>query len=169
MSGKRAKKTVVESIIDTGVAGLADYLVGMLPPQVPESERRRLRKSVHGEIRATVETLRTKLRRRASNEPIDVSRLKVLAACKVLNVPAPKVGQPVDLTLAKKHQRQAVRAYHPDANGGNDANRNEFEAAVKAYEVLEDYNESLTTKKEETAAPTTTQSTQSEEKTDGQP
>lgn len=126
----------------TGLKMLTTKIMSVLPDGIPDVERRRIEKQVYGDLSSAYDVVRIRITRKQS-APVPIDRLKVLAACDVLNVSRPKAGKPVDLVLAKTNQRAAVRAYHPDANGGNESTRNEFEAAVKAYEVLEAYNESL--------------------------
>lgn len=71
-----------------------------------------------------------------------ISRRKLLDACEALRVPIPPVGKPVNLEIAKKNKRHASRLYHPDVTGnGNETTRALFEAAVEAYSVLEQYNQ----------------------------
>ena len=137
----------------TGLKLLTTKILSVLPDGFPEVERKRLEKQVHGELSSAYDVIRIKVTRRAKNQPIALDRLQVIAACDTLSIPRPKIGKPVDLARAKRHRNQNARAYHPDANSGNEKNRNELEAALKAYDVLEAYNESLTK-----AAPSTPQS-----------
>lgn len=148
-------------LTDIGLKLLTKKLMTTMPDGMSEAERKLMEKRVRAELNSAFDSVRHKFTRVAKNQPIDVDRLKVLAACDTLNVPRPKPGRPVDLAKAKRHQRQAVRAYHPDMNGGDQKHRNEFEAAVKAYDVLEVYNESLV-KKPIATPPTPTTTTQNE-------
>lgn len=142
-----AKKSPLEKMVAIGLKGLTEKLASYLPPEIPEPERKRLKTMAHREMLTAYETLRSRFRRRAEQtqgEPtLNVSRLKVTTACKVLNLEPPKVGKPVDLEVAKKHQRAAMRAYHPDVNPNG---REEFQAAVAAYETLVEYNDALIAK-----------------------
>ncbi len=72
-----------------------------------------------------------------------VSRKSVTQACQVLNMRPPKVGQPVDMETARLQRKRHARAYHPDSHGGSEATRDQYQAVMEAFKLLETYNESL--------------------------
>ncbi len=76
---------------------------------------------------------------------IAVSRKSIIQACIALNMKPPKVGQPVDMETARLQRRRHARAYHPDSHGGSEATREQYQAVIEAFKLLETYNESLGT------------------------
>jgi hypothetical protein len=65
----------------------------------------------------------------------------VYAACELLSLDPPPRGKPVDLQLARKRQRQALRTLHPDAVGPG--REEDFQAVCTAFELLTQYNEQI--------------------------
>jgi len=77
-----------------------------------------------------------------------VSRRKLRDACHTLQVDLPAIGAVVDGANAKRNYRRIVRLYHPDVSrqGDKEASRAMYEAAVDAYETIEQYNSTLLSK-----------------------
>lgn len=69
-----------------------------------------------------------------------VGRRAVIDACATLAMDPPEPGMPVDLKVARRHQRRQARLYHPDAHGGSEATRASYQRVMQAWETLERYN-----------------------------
>jgi len=69
-----------------------------------------------------------------------VTRAKVTKACGVLNMDPPKPGKPVDMKFAQSRKRVLAKTYHPDVSPHT---RDQYEAVLEAFAVLEDYEEML--------------------------
>lgn len=74
---------------------------------------------------------------------VEVGRREVLDACATLRMNAPKIGRPVDLAMAKRQKRSLARLLHPDSNSGDHSLADQYDEVVKAFDVLEQYNESF--------------------------
>lgn len=86
---------------------------------------------------------------RARGKTLPPSRSSVVDACTTLSIDPPRAGYAVDLTKARRHQRRLGAKYHPDANRGSNHMINEYNAVMKAYAVLEEYNEAMGPSNEE--------------------
>jgi hypothetical protein len=78
--------------------------------------------------------------RNADNAVLLVTRAKVTKACGVLNMDPPKPGKPADMKLAQSRKRTLAKTYHPDVSPHT---RDQYEAVLEAFSVLEDYEEML--------------------------
>lgn len=70
-----------------------------------------------------------------------VTRVKLLDACNALHMDPPRLGEPVDLKMAAQQKKRLVRLYHPDAHGGDESTRPEYEAVLAAFDSVESYNQ----------------------------
>lgn len=84
--------------------------------------------------------------RRAANATAETNNairfVRVRDACATLAMDAPEQGQPLDLEKANKNKKMLAKKYHSDAVG-DDSKRDQFNAVIEAYGVLEDYMESI--------------------------
>lgn len=71
-----------------------------------------------------------------------IGALKFSQACEILGING-KYGKPIDLLQVKKRTHERARRLHPDANNGNDAMIQEYQAVMEAREILESYMEHL--------------------------
>lgn len=78
--------------------------------------------------------------RGTDNAVLLISRVKVTRACEVLSMDPPKPGKPVDMKLAQSRKRTLAKTYHPDVSP---TTRDQYEAVLEAFAVLEDYEEML--------------------------
>jgi len=116
-------------------------------PNVDEGSWTQYSRELDADLRGIVDHFTNKMARAQAVGTVSdviVSRRRMVDACETLRVPAPGMGQPVDLEVAKRNKRHASRLYHPDTGNGNETTRALFQAAVEAYDVLEQYNQSLT-------------------------
>jgi hypothetical protein len=67
-----------------------------------------------------------------------ISQEEMESACAILKIDPPLDGGPVDLHVANQMKKRLARAYHPDVHG--ETTREQFEAVLRAYDVLEEYN-----------------------------
>lgn len=74
---------------------------------------------------------------------IAITRNKILEACTTLHMDPPSVGKPVDLEKARRQKKVLARAYHPDANGGDESLRSKYIAVMDAFQILEAYTEQI--------------------------
>jgi hypothetical protein len=96
------------------------------------------------DLRGIVDHFTNRIGRAKALSAVVIPRRRMLDACDTLRVPPPAMDQPVDLEVAKKNKRHASRLYHPDAHGGGtEHTRSLFEAAIEAYDILEQYNQTL--------------------------
>lgn len=136
--------TVLSGASKFGLDLLSTSLVDLVPVDLSEKDKKRLRRVARKGLADTVKAVGAaakKLKAPAAPAPLDLERLKVITACGVLAMPVPAPGKPVDLELARSNKRAAAKLFHPDVAG--DKKRDQFEVVVTAYDLLEKYNESL--------------------------
>ena len=138
----KAQKSFLEVLATEGAKRLSKRAVDQwLPQTVNPALKEKLRAEAEREIFNALEAVRWRFRKITElGKNVVMSRKDVLKACHVLQVPAPKIGSPVDLELANKNRRAQMKTYHPDVSPNT---RDEYEAAVKAYDVLAAYNAAL--------------------------
>jgi hypothetical protein len=117
-------------------------------PDIEEFERERLLGRFAAEFSLLVDSLGAQVRAAKKSGPIGlvttaVPRRAVEQACIVLSMDAPPRNKPLDLTKAKRQMRNLARLYHPDANGGREDMRENYEEVVTAFKLVEQYNEQL--------------------------
>lgn len=66
-----------------------------------------------------------------------VSRRRLRESFEVLRLPPPKKGRPIDMAAVKKQKRALVRMYHPDAHGGDETMREQYQYVLEAVEIIE--------------------------------
>ena len=120
---------------------LAPRLVG-LDPQVAAAELRRLEVELKVVLDQASERLH-QLRGAAKRQADAVGRTALLRACGVLAIDPPPPDRPVDLALLRRQTRRFGRLYHPDAHGGDEATRPQYEVVMDAARTIERYNELL--------------------------
>lgn len=81
---------------------------------------------------------------RGALEDAEITRRQVLDACKVLTMEPPSPGVEADLGLARRQKRRLAEAYHPDKVG--DSLRDQYQAVIEAFSVLEIYNKQVAQK-----------------------
>ena len=149
----KKEETLFDGVKRVGAEYLARRLVKAAGlDDLPEAERSMLTKGAARDIQNAIDIVRQRLRKVASAPPLDPVQYtaqwtKVLAACRVLQIPSPKKGTAIDLepgSKAYRNRRAQVRAYHPDANPGRENEvATEMAAVNNAWETLEQYNASL--------------------------
>lgn len=72
-----------------------------------------------------------------------ISRRALVEACRTLHMDPPPVGALVDEKQAKKQKHKLAAVYHPDAHGGDETTRPQYEAVLAAYTEVEKYNEQV--------------------------
>ena len=123
-------------------------------------------------LRQLTNEFRSKVRSAASRDQVwakvgRITKDEVAKACAVLHVDPPFEGAEADLVQANRMKRKLLRAYHPDAHGGNDITRPQYEAVLRAYELLEKYNEQLRHPEEQTPTAETEAKTDADQRDDG--
>jgi len=115
-------------------------------PDVDEGSWTQYARELDADLRGIVSHFINKMGRAQTAGTVNdviISRRRMIDACETLRVPPPGTGQPADLEVAKRNKRHASRLYHPDTGSGNETTRALFQAAIEAYDVLEQYNQSL--------------------------
>lgn len=115
--------------------------LGDLDPRIGEEIYRDFERDLNlllGEYQDKINRIRT----RAGAE-IKVSRRLVIDACAVLALDPPSPGKAADLGAARKQRGRLAKVYHPDANGGDESMRPQYERVIQAYERLDDYNAAI--------------------------
>lgn len=143
MASKNIFGRIVEAVVTTASTELSEKLgdaTGMSERSKAQL-RRRARRELNGAVKNVTARFKKAIKKRP--EKIDVSSLKLITACGVLRIPVPREGTPIDLELARKNKLAAARLFHPDAMGGNESKRAQFEVVVEAYAWLEKYNDGL--------------------------
>lgn len=64
----------------------------------------------------------------------------VRKACQLLQIDPPRPGKPIDLKRAETVKKRLVRAYHPDANSGDESMRDRFNEVIEAYQKCKQWN-----------------------------
>lgn len=105
-------------------------------------------KSFEVDLKGVLHTLQTKISKATYAHRMEtkhaiylLDRESVRAACHTLAIDPPPFGRPVDLDLAQRKKRQLAQLYHPDRHGGDESLRPKYEQVIKAYELLEEYNQ----------------------------
>lgn len=68
---------------------------------------------------------------------------KLREACEVLDISPPKRGSPVDEKVARKSYLKVAVLCHPDRNHGSDEKTHLFHEATNAFEIIKNYNQTL--------------------------
>lgn len=119
--------------------------VGPRLATTPKLMQDRLYKEFEMDLKVLIDAMQNKITRLSKQDGgiLEVHRKHVTEACRTLSMDPPKPNKPVDLTQARKLQRKLARHYHPDTNGGDASLSSLYQQVMKAYETLEEYNESL--------------------------
>jgi hypothetical protein len=72
-----------------------------------------------------------------------INRPRIRQACLILAIDPPNSGRPVDLDKASKQKKRLAKLYHPDSHGGDESMREKYHEVLGAYQLLEDYNETI--------------------------
>lgn len=99
------------------------------------------------EIEALVSTYVKKVRTLRERTPVSIAELA--KACAVLNHDEPGDAPDLDTWLrqASKRKKLLAKSYHPDAHGGDEATRGDYEAVIDAYIICERYVRERKTKR----------------------
>jgi len=84
-----------------------------------------------------------KSERETQNLLAQISRRVLIEACHTLRMDPPRVGAPVNMTIAKRQKRTLARVYHPDANAGDHSMTSQYDEVVKAFDLIEQYNRQI--------------------------
>lgn len=103
-------------------------------------------------FRVVMDALRRNLREAVLEDATLALRAKVfkrgdiIDACYTLHIDPPPEDAPADVKQARANYVALARAYHPDANDGDETKRPKYEAVCSAYALLKKYNEHLAKK-----------------------
>ena len=131
------------------VAGYIHPKLSNAPPVVAE----RMLKEFEVDLKVLLESFSVRLSKASKEERLgvveDISRKRVMEACRVLTMDPPKPGKPVDLKVAFKLRGRLGQHYHADKhqNASPEVQRSMadmYQSVMEAYPVLEQYNNSLT-------------------------
>jgi hypothetical protein len=127
-------KELRESIREYVVAHLPDGEVVDIDP---------VWRALETDLKVVIEDFQSRLSRlrreqRETLEPIKRSRLR--DACQTLHLDPPTKTKPLDMARVRKQKRVLARAYHPDAHGGDDSMRAQYNAVLDAYHVIEQWH-----------------------------
>jgi hypothetical protein len=92
-----------------------------------------------GELSNLMNAFTKKLRARKTTVAVEYNRVQYVSACRTLHIDPSDVGKPIDVGPAKSAKKKLLRAYHPDANGGDTSLQHLCDQIVKAYDVVESY------------------------------
>ncbi len=98
-------------------------------------------------LRATYEDFQRELERhqrrmRHESENAElISRSVVLQACRVLQLSAPRTGEPVDMKAARSRYRTLAARFHPDRHDGDDQFVKQYHAVNEAWRAIRIYME----------------------------
>ncbi len=140
------KKSLAEVMLDTlateGAKRISERMMNAyMPPTIEAFMKEQMRVEAEREIYNVLSMVKQRFKNAATvGANMMKPRTEMLAACKVLQVPFPRRGKPVDLAQAAKNRKAQMRLFHPDISPNT---RDDFEAAVKAYATLVTYNASL--------------------------
>jgi hypothetical protein len=126
----RQIRTLTEEFLNVRLVGIDPYLAEQAKTEFVEW------------IKQGYEDLRKRImrhRRDAKQEVMaKIGRTRFVQSCEVLGIRA-TFGKPIDLNKAKKAKFNRVKNLHPDKNDGSHALQEEYQAVIKAYNLLEDY------------------------------
>lgn len=84
-----------------------------------------------------------KLKSRSTKVRVEFNRVQYIAACRKLHIDPAKVGQTINVETAKSAKKKLLRAYHPDANGGDTSLQHLCEEIARAFDVVEGYSSQM--------------------------
>jgi hypothetical protein len=121
---------------------IVDYVADKLR-DADETERAQLLEELETDVGVVLNQHSQKWARRAAAaaERKKVTRHALNQALRTLHLDPPKRGQALATVLAqaKKQQRALARTYHPDALGGSDHLRGQYQAVIEAFVIVEQY------------------------------
>lgn len=109
----------------------------------------RIMQSVSKDLNAVLVEFAGRVYRAAQQEKqeiklmVEIGRREIIEACRVLRMDPPRAGTPVNMSLAKRQKRILARLFHPDANDGSNSFTEQYDEVVKAYEMIESYNQKI--------------------------
>lgn len=151
-NGKEESSRTFWFKIRSAMADLAALQLKGVEPHIAE----KLIKELEGDVAILIENFGVQVRKYKNQGSLSeirkaISRKRVLDACNTLGMNPPKPDKLVDEVLAKKRWKISARTFHPDANGGKEHLRPQYQAVMEAYKLLLEYNEQLTGKTGEPA------------------
>lgn len=143
------RKPVTESskAFFVAVRQLASDYLAMRLKGLDEIVAEKLWREFEAELNALLEEFAKKVyrtnlaERRIHEAETEVNRPLIVKACRILCMDPPRPGAPIDRAHAKKNKAKLVRLYHPDAHGGDESMRPQYEAVLEAWSVVERYVE----------------------------
>lgn len=110
---------------------------------VPEHERDRLMDDFDRDIQSVFAQHSAKWQKasRLLQEQRRIPRQRFVNALRALHMDPPRRGAPLEpvLVQANKQKRTLARLYHPDSHGGSEHTRDQYQAVLDAFLVVEQY------------------------------
>lgn len=103
------------------------------------------------ELRSMCTVFQTKVNYTKKTRSPKTERSHLVAACHVLAMDPPKLGQRIDMARAKRQKNRFVRMYHPDVNQGSEQKRDQYESVIQAWRILEEYEAGFNGQQSQTA------------------
>ena len=125
---------------------LRDTLREYITAQLPDGETIEIEpvwRALEADLKVVIDDFQARLYRlrREQREALEpVKRRKLCTACQILHLDPPTKNKPLNMTEVRRQKRVLARAYHPDAHGGDDSMRAQYEAVLDAYRVIEQWN-----------------------------
>jgi uncharacterized protein YeeX (DUF496 family) len=125
---------------------LRDTIREYVTAQLPDGEMVEIEpvwKALETDLKVIIDDFQARLYRlrkeqREDAQPIKRRRLRV--ACQTLHLDPPRKGKPLDMKAVKRQKRVLARAYHPDAHGGDESMRAQYDAVLEAYRTIEQWD-----------------------------
>lgn len=109
--------------------------------QLAPSDRRQLAGDLVQEIDVVIRLFGCRIQKMRERAVVLVGKSELMSACESLSIdpPEPQTDLRDWIKVAAKKQRQLARMYHPDANGGDDSMRDQYQQVVEALVTCESY------------------------------
>ena len=120
---------------------IREYVVAHLPDgETVEVEP--VWRALETDLRVVIDDFQARLSRlrkeqREALAPIKRARLR--NACQTLHLDPPTKNSPLNMAKVRKQKRVLARAYHPDAHGGDESMRAQYDAVLEAYRIIEQW------------------------------